>query len=62
MTGRIWHNKANTIEAGRPAKEAAMDSKAASREEIISKFHDGQTIAIGGQTSRCMPERLIGCI
>ena len=39
-----------------------MDSKAASREEIISKFHDGQTIAIGGQTSRCMPERLIGCI
>ena len=39
-----------------------MDSKVTTREEIISKFHDGQTIAIGGQTSRCMPERLISCI
>lgn len=39
-----------------------MDSKAVSREQIISQFHDGQTIAIGGQTGRCMPERLIQCI
>lgn len=39
-----------------------MESKVTTREEIISKFHDGQIIAIGGQTARCMPERLIGCI
>ena len=39
-----------------------MESKVASREKIISCFKDGQTIAIGGQTGRCMPERLIDCI
>ena len=37
-------------------------SKVRSREEIISKFKDGQTIAIGGQTGRNMPERLIDCL
>ena len=39
-----------------------MESKVASREKFISCFKDGQTIAIGGQTGRCMPERLIDCI
>lgn len=39
-----------------------MESKAKSREAIISQFHDGQIIAIGGQTAHFMPERLIGCI
>ena len=39
-----------------------MKSKVTSREEIISCFHDGQVIAIGGQTAHCMPERLIDCI
>lgn len=39
-----------------------MDSKVCTREEIISKFHDGQIIAIGGQTGQNMPERLIQCI
>ena len=37
-------------------------SKVRSREEIISKFKDGQIIAIGGQTGRNMPERLIDCL
>lgn len=39
-----------------------MDSKVCTREEIISKFHDGQIIAIGGQAGGSMPERLIQCI
>ena len=39
-----------------------MNSKVTSRDEIIAQFHDGQTIAIGGQTARCMPERLISCL
>lgn len=39
-----------------------MESKLRTREEIIAQFHDGQTIAIGGQTASCMPERLIGCL
>lgn len=39
-----------------------MDSKVCTKEEIISVFRDGQTIAIGGQTGRYMPERLIDCI
>ena len=34
-------------------------SKVRAREEIIAKFHDGQIIAIGGQTGQYMPERLI---
>ena len=37
-------------------------SKVRSREEIIARFKDGQTIAIGGQTASSMPERLIDCI
>jgi acetate CoA/acetoacetate CoA-transferase alpha subunit len=39
-----------------------MESKVTTREAIISQFRDGQIIAIGGQTGRYMPERLIGCI
>lgn len=39
-----------------------MKSKVTSREEIIASFKDGQIIAIGGQTARYMPERLIDCI
>lgn len=39
-----------------------MKSKVTGREAIIASFHDGQTIAIGGQTARNMPERLIDCI
>lgn len=39
-----------------------MESKVTTREQIISCFKDGQTIAIGGQTAKYMPERLIGCI
>lgn len=39
-----------------------MESKARTREEIIAQFHDGQTIAIGGQTGVYMPERLIQCL
>ena len=30
-------------------------SKVRSREEIIARFKDGQTIAIGGQTASSMP-------
>ena len=37
-------------------------SKVRAREEIIAKFHDGQIIAIGGQTGQYMPERLIQCV
>lgn len=40
----------------------AMKSKVTTREEIIARFKDGQIIAIGGQTGRSMPERLIDCI
>ena len=36
-------------------------SKVRAREEIIAKFHDGQIIAIGGQTGQYMPERLSPC-
>ena len=39
-----------------------MNSKVTTRENIISQFHDGQIIAVGGQTAHYMPERLIGCI
>lgn len=39
-----------------------MKSKVTTREEIIASFKDGQIIAIGGQTARYMPERLIDCI
>lgn len=39
-----------------------MKSKITTRDEIIAQFHDGQIIAIGGQTARYMPERLISCI
>ena len=37
-------------------------SKVRAREEIIAKFHDGQIIAIGGQTNQYMPDRLIDCV
>ncbi len=30
--------------------------------KIIEQFKDGQIIAIGGQTGRCMPDRLIDCV
>ena len=39
-----------------------MKSKLCTREEIISKFHDGQTIAIGGFGSGGVPTRLIDCL
>ena len=39
-----------------------MDSKVRTREEIISVFHDGMTIAVGGQTNAYMPDRLIDCV
>lgn len=37
-------------------------TKIRSREEIIACFHDGQTIAIGGQAGVNMPYRLIECV
>ncbi len=39
-----------------------LESKVRTKEEIISRFHDGQIIAIGGQTGQNMPERIIDCI
>ena len=40
-----------------------MNSKITSREKIISCFHDGQIIAVGGQAGpRTLPNRLIDCI
>lgn len=39
-----------------------MESKVVTREQIIPVFKDGMKIAIGGQTGRSMPERLIDCI
>lgn len=39
-----------------------MESKVRTREEIISQFHDGQTIAIGGQANHGSPRRLIECV
>lgn len=39
-----------------------LSSKVRSREEIIAQFKDGQIIAIGGQTGRTMPDRLIDCV
>ena len=39
-----------------------MESKVTTREQIISRFKDGQTIAIGGQAGQNMPYRLIECI
>ena len=39
-----------------------LTSKARKREEIIAQFKDGQVLAIGGQTGRNMPERLIDCV
>lgn len=32
-----------------------LESKVRTKEEIISRFHDGQIIAIGGQTGQNMP-------
>ncbi len=32
------------------------------REEIIARFHDGQTIAVGGQACVGSPDRLIECV
>ncbi len=37
-------------------------SKVCSREEIIQKFHDGQTIMIGGFGDHGAPKRLIQCL
>lgn len=39
-----------------------MESKLRTREEIISLFHDGQTIAIGGMGNLGCPHRLIDCL
>lgn len=39
-----------------------MKSKLSSREEIISRFHDGQTIAVGGFGTGGVPNRLIECV
>ena len=39
-----------------------MESKVVTRDRVVSVFKDGMTIAIGGQTARSMPERLIDCI
>lgn len=39
-----------------------MDSKVRTREEIISRFRDGQVIAVGGQAGHNMPDRLIECV
>ena len=39
-----------------------LSSKVCSKEKIIEQFKDGQIIAIGGQTGRCMPDRLIDCV
>ena len=39
-----------------------MKSKLCTREEILSKFHDGQTIAIGGFGRGGRPNRLIDCL
>lgn len=36
-----------------------LESKVRTKEEIISRFHDGQIIAIGGQTGQNMPERIM---
>lgn len=38
------------------------NSKVRRMEEIVACFHDGQTIAIGGQAGRNMPDRLIECV
>ncbi|NCB63419.1 MAG: 3-oxoacid CoA-transferase subunit A [Clostridia bacterium] len=37
-------------------------NKVRAREEIVARFQDGQTIAIGGQAGQSMPFRLIECI
>lgn len=39
-----------------------MQQKIKTREEIIAQFHDGQTIAIGGQANHGSPRRLIDCL
>jgi len=39
-----------------------MKNKISTREEIISKFHNGQTIAIGGFGRGGRPNRLLGCL
>lgn len=39
-----------------------MQSKLRTRDEIIACFHDGQTIAIGGQANHGSPKRLIECL
>lgn len=39
-----------------------MKSKVCTREEVISCFHDGQTIAIGGMSDHGCPHRLIDCL
>ena len=44
-------------------KDRRLDwGKVRSREEIISCFHDGQTIAVGGQAGCNAPWRLIDCL
>ena len=39
-----------------------MKSKVTSRDEIIAKFQDGQTIAVGGQANHGSPTQLIECL
>lgn len=39
-----------------------MESKVTTKDQILSCFRDGQTIAIGGQAGQNMPYRLIECI
>ena len=39
-----------------------MRSKIVSREKIISLFHDGQIIAVGGQANHGAPNLLLDCI
>lgn len=39
-----------------------MDSKIRSYEEIVSCFHDGQSILIGGQANHGNPNKLIQCL
>ena len=47
----------------RPNRDRCEDrGKVRTREEIIACFHDGQTIAIGGQAGCNYPWRLIDCI
>lgn len=39
-----------------------MKSKVCTRAEIMARFHDGQTVAVGGQANHGAPNRLIDCL